>query len=340
MVKLRRLFIIAVLVMAVPGVLLTRWYTGAPNGDGDSAKPPPRVMDRVQPGVTMLGHDLSGLSHDELRAWLAEKSRTWRRDPVDARLDPVTGGVIPHLDGFRLDVDATMEILLTSPPGAVVQPQIRWLPASTTMEDFPTAPLYSANPDPPGVAFLVNVAWGNEELVAMLEIFAAEKVRTTFFLVGRWVDANPDLARLIARHGHEIASHGYSDAISIGAADAAAARADLERAHQSITRIGAGPIRFFSPHRGELSPVLLEVAGGMGYRLVMWSVDTIDWQDPAKQVLLDRVLSKVEPGSLILMHPRRVTVEALPELIHRLRAAGLPPVTLSELVDPRRLPEF
>lgn len=335
-------FIGIIALLALIGLMLGHWRASFPWPwpQPEKLRPSESVAERVAAGVSMAGHDLSGFDRQALTAWLERQAHRWRREPVPARLDPVTKGVIPGLDGYELDLEATVAAVLTAPEGAAVEPVWRWFAPEVTLDDFPLAPLYQGNPQQPAVTFLVNVAWGNEELLQMLEILAAENVKATFFLVGRWVDANPDLARAILDHGHEVASHGYSDAISIGSVSAAVAREDLRRAHEAIVQVGAEPPRFFSPHRGELSQTLLEVCHELGYRLVMWTVDTIDWQDPAPGVLLNRVLGKVRPGSLILMHPRRVTVRALPALIAELRARNLPPITLSELIDPRRQSPF
>ncbi|HEY8450015.1 MAG TPA: polysaccharide deacetylase family protein [Bacillota bacterium] len=335
-----RALLVVVLLAAAAGILVYRWPVLLPwpwpsPAVQRSAPPPAEAPPRVAAGVRLWGQDLGGWDRARLRAWLMAETPQLAREPVPARLDPVTRGVIPELEGVELDVDATVDAALAAPPGGEVRPQWRWLPPTATMADFPLAPLYRGNPAKQAVTFLVNVAWGNEELEAMLELLDREQVRASFFLVGRWVDAYPDLARAIAEHGHEIANHGYSDAVAIGRLGYEAARRDLEKAHAAIVAATGRVPRFFSPHRGELSPTLLEVARDLNYRLVMWTVDTIDWQDPPPQKLLDRVLSKVEPGSLILMHPRAVTVASLPALVDALRARGLPPVTLSELLDPR-----
>ena len=343
---LTMLLVVAAFVGLVvwPGARRLPWpwpWPAGPVSPGGRAveEAPPAGGEQVAQGVSLWGHDLSGWSAADLRAWLAEQAGQLAREPQLARLDPVSRGVIPELAGARLDVEATAAAVLQAPPGTRVEPHFTWIEPSATMADFPLAPIYQANPQRPQVTLMINVAWGNAELAQMLDVLDDEGVRATFFLVGRWAERYPELARAVAERGHEIANHGYSDAVSIGRLAYADARADLERAHQVIAEVTGQTPRWFSPHRGELSEALLEVCRDLGYRLLMWTVDTIDWQDPDRATLLARVLDRSGPGSLVLMHPRAVTVDALPDLIRGLRRLGLEPVPLGTLLDPHYPPE-
>lgn len=346
-VRAAALALAAVLVLGTAAALLAPLSTWLPGGgrhpppdDGDRGPAsPPGGGDRVAPGVRLWDHDLSGWTRAQVAEWLTALAPGLRRDPVPARIDPVTRGVIPELAGARLDVAATLEAVLAAPAGTAVDPRFDWIEPEVTMADFPLAPVYQGNPQRRQVTLMINVAWGNEELAQMLDILDAEGVRTTFFLVGRWAERYPDLARAVAERGHEIASHGYSDAAAIGSLDYQAARADLERAHRVITEVTGREPRWFSPHRGEWSPALLEACRDLGYRLFLWTVDTIDWQDPDRGTLLARVLDRAVPGALVLMHPRPVTVDALPDMIRGLRRHGLEPVPLGTLLDPHLPPD-
>jgi len=309
------------------------WPWPAPGG-GDAP-----AREQVAAGVHLWGRDLSGWTAADLTAWLEEQAPSLAREPVPAELDPVSRGVIPERAGVRLDVPATVAAALQAPPDTRVEPRFEWLEPAATLDDFPLAPIYRGNPHRAQVTLMINVAWGNEELAQMLDILDAEGVRATFFLVGRWAERFPDLARAVAERGHEIANHGYSDAVSIGALGYAEARADLQRAHEVITEVTGQAPRWFSPHRGELSEALLQACRDLGYRLFLWTIDTIDWQDPDRATLLARVLDRAAPGALVLMHPRAVTVAALPDLVRGLRQRGLEPVSLGTLLDPYDPPD-
>lgn len=300
--------------------------------------PLPRLQEREPPrvaaDVTLDRLPIGGLDADTLRAWLQRERPRWETSPVAAVLDPATGGVIPHLNGRRLLLDATIEQALAAEPGTRLLPRLAAVRPERTLDDFPLAPLYQANPAKRQVAFLINVAWGNEPLLEMLDILDAYRVQASFFLVGRWAERFPELARRIAEGGHEINSHGYDDTLAPGRLSQAEARRDLRQAQQAIMAATGRPPRYYSPHRGELSPDLLKAAHALGYRVIMWTVDTVDWRDPPPETIVRRVLDNVDHGAFILMHPREVTVAALPGLIEQLRAQGYEPVRLSRLLDP------
>jgi peptidoglycan-N-acetylglucosamine deacetylase len=79
----------------------------------------------------------------------------------------------------------------------------------------------------------------------------------------------------------------------------------------------------------------LDVADQLGYRFILWSIDTNDWANVSVEYIMKEV-NKAKPGDIILLHDGIVptqTVEALPLIIKTLRAKGLEPVTVSELLS-------
>ena len=72
-------------------------------------------------------------------------------------------------------------------------------------------------------------------------------------------------------------------------------------------------------------------------RTIMWSVDTIDWQKPTPDVLINRVMSKVHNGAIILMHPTVSTEQSLDQLITQIKAKNLQINTVSELMSEERV---
>ncbi|MBM7557920.1 divergent polysaccharide deacetylase family protein [Halanaerobacter jeridensis] len=75
------------------------------------------------------------------------------------------------------------------------------------------------------------------------------------------------------------------------------------------------------------------MAHKIGYKTIMWTVDTIDWQRPEPEVIVERVVPKAENGAIVLMHPTKATVEALPKMIAGLKDKGYKLVTISQLLS-------
>ena len=100
--------------------------------------------------------------------------------------------------------------------------------------------------------------------------------------------------------------------------------------------IGTEPAKLFAPPYGEFNDQIVAVAGNLGYRTIMWTIDTIDWQRPAPEVIVRRVVDKIKPGAIILIHPTVPTVQALGRIIDTLQGQGYSLVTVSALLTENR----
>ena len=179
------------------------------------------------------------------------------------------------------------------------------------------------------VSLSFNVDWGEEYLPDILAVLAEKDVKATFFLTGRWCDNNPQLAADIVAAGHELGNHGYSHA-SPNASDEAEIVAEIERTAEAIRNAAGVDARLYAPPGGESEEHVLAAAKRAGCETVLWSVDTIDWQQPDADTVLQRVTTQLQGGAIILAHPTACTLEALPRIIEDARAKGYRFVTVSE----------
>ena len=179
-------------------------------------------------------------------------------------------------------------------------------------------PIYMGDTQEKAVALMFNVDWGDEILPDLLEVLDEEKIVATFFVSGKFAKKFPQLVANIAANGHEIGNHGYShphpDKLNVE--QNAKEITDTEKVFQE-TKINSAKI--FAPPYGEHGKAVLQAADSLGYKTIMWTLDTIDWQDPTPEVIINRILPKADHGSLILMHPKSCTLQALPQLIKSLR---------------------
>ncbi len=78
----------------------------------------------------------------------------------------------------------------------------------------------------------------------------------------------------------------------------------------------------------------MPLLGGLGYNIVLWSVDAHDWKSDDPQSVARSVVQAAKPGSIILMHDHKsITASALPLIIDGLRRRGFEIVPVSELAD-------
>lgn len=193
-------------------------------------------------------------------------------------------------------------------------------------------PIYEGRKDKKVIAFTCNVAWGNEYIPPLLEVFNEKKVKATFFIEGRWAEKFPDLLKLIYDNGHEIGNHGYSHAHHAELSYEQNLN-EIRKAEEAIENILGTKTTLFAPPYGEFSDLTVKATNSMNYRLIMWTIDTIDWKKPGIDYIVNKVLDNAGNGKIVLMHPTEDTVKAMPTIIDNLYREGFKITTVSELLS-------
>lgn len=181
------------------------------------------------------------------------------------------------------------------------------------------------------VSLMVNVYWGNEYLIKMLEIFKEHNVKTTFFIGGSWAEKNIELLKRIYADGHEIASHGYSH-MDQGKFGYQENFEEINKCHLIIKDILKLEMNLFAPPSGSYNSSTIKVAETLGYKTIMWTRDTIDWRDQDENLIYSRAVTGVSGGDLILMHPTKCTSNALAKIIESINSNGFEVAKVSEVI--------
>lgn len=166
----------------------------------------------------------------------------------------------------------------------------------------------------------------------LLSILRAGRVRATCFLLSMFPEGYPGVVTRIAAEGHELASHGVSHRMFTGLSPAEVDN-ELNRTEAAVNRVtGMSTKPYFRFPGGDRNAALIQRVNSLGYLSVYWSVDPQDWRAKTPEAVQGAVFSQLRDGAIILLHDRDVTVAALPGIIDGLRARGLEPVPLSELL--------
>lgn len=174
----------------------------------------------------------------------------------------------------------------------------------------------------------------------LLALLREKQVRATFFLLGDSVRAYPSLVEQIADAGMEIGNHSDTHPQFTKLSEQAI-RDQLERNQQRILSAAPGvAVRVMRPPYGAYNSQVLRIAEQMGYKVILWDVDTNDWRRRTSQQMIATIMSSARDGSIILMHDRyETTLETTAAVIDGLRAQGFRFVTVSEMLDqPRQTP--
>jgi peptidoglycan-N-acetylglucosamine deacetylase len=172
---------------------------------------------------------------------------------------------------------------------------------------------------------------------SILDTLDLYDVKATFFLTGTGLKDHPQDIKRIADEGHQLGNHSYShpDFRTLTASQIKSELDKTEALAKQETGKSTKPI-FRAPY-GYTNDAVLAAVGTAGYtHTIQWNIDTVDWRGVPKNEMVDKVISNVVPGSIVLMHTGEGasgTPYALPDMIQELDALGYEFVTVSELLN-------
>ena len=174
----------------------------------------------------------------------------------------------------------------------------------------------------------------------LLDALYTRDVAVTFFVLGQQVAAYPSVAQRIVREGHEIASHSYRHP-DLSRMSAAGIRDELSRTRNVIYQTTGRNPTLLRPPYGSYNATVQSVAKEFGYPLILWSVDTRDWESRNVNAIMGHFVDgrgniRIREGDIILLHDiYGTTIDAAIRAIDLLLANGFTFVTVSELLTER-----
>ena len=161
----------------------------------------------------------------------------------------------------------------------------------------------------------------------ILDILKKHQVPAAFFLVGNYIQSNPDLVQRMVAEGHTVGNHTMHHYDMSKISDLSAFRKeleDLEKLYFSVT--GEEMKKFYRPPQGIYSEKNLEMAKQMGYRTVFWSLAYVDWNNdnqPTAEYALSKLLPRTHDGMVVLLHSTSATnAQILDELLTKWKEMG------------------
>ena len=166
------------------------------------------------------------------------------------------------------------------------------------------------------------------------------KVPATFFLIGHDAEQWPELTRRIKADGHEIADHTYSHP-NLDQETADQVRDELNKGRDVLWSLAqdSSERTLMRPPHGRYTEDTLRAIQADGYQVVLWTYDSGDWRTLTSTDIEDGVIDHATAPDIVLLHSGKLaTIDALPKIVERFRAAGYEFVTAGELL--RRVAPF
>jgi peptidoglycan/xylan/chitin deacetylase (PgdA/CDA1 family) len=197
-----------------------------------------------------------------------------------------------------------------------------------------TVPTYTIDCDRvPCVALTFDDGPGADTplLLKHLEAYSA---KATFYVLGQLTEGDPDTVRAAMEAGHEIANHSWKHD-NLATKSGNAVQDDIEKTWKAIEEATGVTRTTVRPPYGSYNET---TQASIDYPLILWDVDTLDWQHRDTEKTIEAAVSGTRPGSIVLFHDiHRPTVDAIPEVLSQLHAKGYHFVTVTELFGGRTL---
>lgn len=206
-------------------------------------------------------------------------------------------------------------------------------PAAVMLNQTPRKiPVYRVETQEKKVALTFDAAWGADKTQQILDILAENQVQATFFLVGFWVEENPELVKAIAQSGCDIGNHSQNH-LKMSTLSEADIDKEIRSVNEAVEQLTGQKPKYFRAPFGDYNNRLIGAVEDMGMIPIQWDVDSLDWKGLDATQILGRVTKSVKGGSIVLCHNNSDhIVDALPLLIANLINQGYQIVPLHELV--------
>ena len=181
-----------------------------------------------------------------------------------------------------------------------------------------------------------DAGYENGNTPMILDALKKHQVPAAFFVVGNYLETSPDLVKRMVQEGHIVANHTYHhlDMSKISSKEAFQKElTDLEALYKEIT--GQEMPKYYRPPQGKYSKGNLTMAKELGYTTFFWSLAYVDWyqdQQPTKEEAFSKLLGRIHPGAVVLLHSTSSTnAEILDELLTKWKEMGYTFRTIDEL---------
>lgn len=209
--------------------------------------------------------------------------------------------------------------------------------ANATFEELAQYDAFYAQDTNKKILYLTfDCGYENGNTPQILDALKKHGAPATFFVVGTYIESNPELIKRMISERHTVGNHTWHhpDMAQISAMEIFQKElTDVEDAYKEVT--GEEMTKFYRPPQGKYSESNLKNAQQLGYQTFFWSLAYVDWYEndqPTKEEAFDKLIGRIHPGAIVLLHnTSRTNAEILDELLGKWEEMGYQIRALAEL---------
>lgn len=180
--------------------------------------------------------------------------------------------------------------------------------------------LYVGDPEKKEIYITFDAGFENGNTAQILDALKKHNVKATFFLVGNYLETQPELVKRMVQEGHTVGNHTYSHPDMSKISDTESFCAELQKNEALFEAItGQAMPKLYRPPQGKFCESNLQMACDLGYSTVFWSLAYVDWyvdDQPTKEQAFEKLLPRIHPGAVVLLHSTSSTnAQILDELL-------------------------
>lgn len=166
----------------------------------------------------------------------------------------------------------------------------------------------------------------------VLDLLKEYDMKATFFCIGKEVEKHPEIVQRIINEGHEIGNHTFTHSKQMGFKSTNEVYNETQQCSKTVQEITGKEMVFFRPPFGVTNPSIAKAVQLSKMKVIGWSIRSLDTVAKSSEDILNRILSKVKKGDVVLLHDNReLTIKTLEQLLIQLQNKNLKSVTISEL---------
>jgi peptidoglycan-N-acetylglucosamine deacetylase len=168
----------------------------------------------------------------------------------------------------------------------------------------------------------------------VLQLLEKHKAQATFFCIGKQIEKHPEIFKKIIENGHTVGNHSYSHSNYFGFFSSEKVKKELDLTDALIKKHSGKKPLFFRPPFGVTNIHIQRALKKTKHFTIGWNIRSLDTTIKSEEAILKRILKRLKPGSIILLHDTsQRTVNVLEQLLIHLDHENFQPVTVDQLLN-------